>query len=64
MNDDFVKMTMSPLDRAVDKAIRERNDAYLKALKEAGPGACPNCLGQFETGCWLCAKDRPRREES
>ena len=61
--EDFARMTMSKLDRAVDKAVREENERFL-AWRKAHPEACPNCMAEpeDELGCWLCDPKHSKEE--
>jgi hypothetical protein len=54
------------LDREIDRAIAAENRRYLKALDDAGEGACPNCLRQGGGWCWACTDDQhpPRDPEA
>lgn len=48
-----------------DRAIREVNDAFMRAFEAAGPGACPNCLKQGGGYCWCCTDDEhPPRDRA
>ena len=59
---EFARLTATNLDRAVDVAIKNVNDDYLKLLREHSCsehyGQMLSLDGQLETRCLVCYKTK------